>query len=54
MWVAFIMTTWTIKIETDDLESVREMIEDQRNRGYNAWIESDGGQRVKEEPFKKR
>jgi hypothetical protein len=33
MWVAP-MTTWTIRTETDDLESVREMVEDQHNRGY--------------------
>jgi hypothetical protein len=53
MWIAFIMTVWTIRTETDDLESVREMVEDQRNRGYNAWIEDENGQRVDEEPFKK-
>ena len=45
--------TWTIRTETDDLESVREMVEDQRNRGYNAWIEDESGRRVGEEPFKK-
>jgi len=47
------MTTWTIRTETDDLESAREMVEDQRNRGYSAWIEDEDGQRVDEEPFKK-
>jgi cell division septation protein DedD len=53
MWAAYIMTIWTIRTETDDLGSVREMVEDQRNRGYNAWIEDESGQRVDEEPFKK-
>ena len=53
MWIAFNMTVWTIRTETDDLESVREMVEDQRDRGYNAWIEDEGGQRVDEEPLKK-
>jgi hypothetical protein len=48
------MTVWTIRTETDDLESVREMVEDQRDRGYNAWIEDESGQRVDEEPFKRR
>jgi hypothetical protein len=52
MWVAP-MTTWTIRTETDDLESVREMVEDQHNRGYNAWIEDESGQRVGEESIKK-
>jgi len=47
------MTVWTIRTETDDLESVREMVEDQRNRGYNAWIEDESGQRLDEEPLKK-
>jgi len=47
------MTIWTIRTETDDLESVREMVEDQRNRGYNAWIEDESGQRLDEEPLKK-
>ena len=41
------MTTWTIKTVTDDPQSVQEMVEDQRNRGYEVWIE-DG-----EEPLKK-
>ena len=53
MWAAFIMTVWTIRTETDDLESVREMVEDQRERGYNAWIEDESGQRVDEEPLNK-
>jgi hypothetical protein len=53
MWVALIMTIWTIKTETDDLESVREIVEDQRNRGYNAWIEDESGGRVDEEHLKK-
>ena len=52
MWIAFIMTIWTIRTETDDFESVREMVEDQRDRGYNAWIEDQSGQRVDKEPLK--
>jgi hypothetical protein len=52
MWIAFIMTVWTIKTETDDLESVREMVGDQRDRGYNAWIEDESGRRVEEPPKK--
>ena len=47
------MTTWTIKTETDDSQSVLEMVEDQRDRGYNAWIEDESGGRVDEEPLKK-
>jgi cell division septation protein DedD len=53
MRVAFIMAIWTNKTQTDDLESVREMVEDQRDRGYNAWIEGESGQRLGEEPLKK-
>jgi len=47
------MTTWTIKTVTDDPQSVQEMVEDQRNRGYEVWIEDESGGRVDEEPFKK-
>ena len=46
------MTTWTIKTITDDPQSVQEMVEDQRNRGYEVWIEDDG-RTVDEEPLKK-
>jgi hypothetical protein len=46
------MTTWTIKTVTDDPQSVQEMVEDQRNRGYEVWIEGEG-RTVDEEPPKK-
>ena len=47
------MTTWTIKTVTDDPQSVQEMVEDQRNRGYSAWIEDENGRSFDEEGFKK-
>ena len=46
------MDTWTIKSQTDDPKRALEIVEDQRNRGYNAWIEDESGQAVDEESLK--
>ena len=52
-YVGYTMTTWTIKTVTDDPQSVQAMVEDQRNRGYEVWIEDEIGRTVDEEPLKK-
>jgi hypothetical protein len=46
------MDTWIIKSQTDDPKRALEIVEDQRNRGYNAWIEDESGQAVDEESLK--
>ena len=42
------MTTWTIKSVTDDFDRALEIVHDQRNRGYTAWIEDENGRGVDE------
>ena len=46
------MTTWTIKSVTDDFDRALEIVHDQRNRGYTAWIEDENGQGVDEKSRK--
>lgn len=46
------METWIIKSQTDDPQRALEIVEDQRNRGYNAWIEDESGKAVDEESLK--
>jgi hypothetical protein len=46
------METWIIKSQTDDPQRALEIVEDQRNKGYNAWIEDESGQAVDEESLK--
>ena len=46
------MTTWIVKSETDDPQLALEMVEDQRNRAYTAWIEDEKGRAVDEEALK--
>lgn len=46
------MDTWIIKSQTDDPKRALEIVEDQRNRGYNAWIEDESGKAVDEESLK--
>jgi hypothetical protein len=42
------MTTWIVKSEIYDLARAREMVEQQRNMGYKAWIEDENGRIVDE------
>jgi hypothetical protein len=48
------MTTWTwiVKTETEDSQRALEIVQDQRNRGYTAWIEDENGRGVDEETLK--
>ena len=46
------MGTWIIKTQADDPKRALEIVEDQRNRGYNAWIEDESGQAVDQESLK--
>jgi hypothetical protein len=46
------MDTWIIKSQTDDPQRALEIVEDQRSRGYNAWIEDESGKAVDEESLK--
>ena len=43
------MTTWIIKSETNDPERALANVEDQRSKGYTAWIEDEHGKAVDEE-----
>lgn len=47
------MSTWIIKTETYDPELALDLVEDQRTKGYTAWIEDENGQSVDEGSFKK-
>jgi len=46
------MDTWIIKSQTDDPQRALEIVEDQRSRGYNAWIEDESGKAVDEGSLK--
>jgi hypothetical protein len=41
-----------IKTETYDPDLALEIVKDQRNRGYNAWIEDESGAAVDEQSLK--
>jgi hypothetical protein len=43
------MTTWIIKSEADDPDRALANVEDQRSKGYTAWIEDEHGKAVDEE-----
>ena len=43
------MTTWIMKSETDDPDRALANVEDQRSKGYTAWIEDEHGKAVDEE-----
>ena len=42
----------TIKSQTEDPERALEIVEDRRNRGYDAWIEDESGKIVDERALK--
>jgi hypothetical protein len=46
------MPAWIIKTETYDPDRALEIVEDQRNKGYNAWIEDENGAAVDEQSLK--
>jgi hypothetical protein len=46
------MMNWTIKTLTDNPDRALEIVEEQRTRGFTAWIEDDRGQGVDEEALK--
>ena len=46
------MTTWTIKSETDDPDQALANVEDQRTKGYTAWIEDENGMAVDEQALR--
>jgi hypothetical protein len=46
------MTTWIIKSETDDPDRALANVEDQRGKGFTAWIEDESGTVVDEQSLK--
>jgi hypothetical protein len=48
------MEPWIVKTQVDDIQRALESLEEQRNRGYNAWIEDDHGKAVDEESLKNK
>jgi cell division septation protein DedD len=48
------MEPWIVKTQVDDIQRALEILEEQRNRGYNAWIEDDHGKAVDEESLKNK
>ena len=43
------MTTWIIKSESDDPDRALANVEDQRGKGFTAWIEDENGTAVDEQ-----
>ena len=48
------MTMLTIKFQTEDPKRALEIVEDRRNRGYDAWIEDVSGKIVDERAVKNK
>ena len=48
------MTMLTIKFQTEDPKRALEIVEDRRNRGYDAWIEDVSGKIVDERALKNK
>jgi hypothetical protein len=46
------MRNWTIKTLTDNPDRALEIVQEQRNSGYTAWIEDDRGQGVDEDALR--
>jgi hypothetical protein len=46
------MTTLIIKSETDDPDRALANVEDQRSKGFTAWIEDENGTAVDEQSLK--
>ena len=46
------MNAWIIKTETYDSEQALQIVEDQRTKGYTAWIEDENGRSVDEQSLK--
>jgi hypothetical protein len=46
------MPAWIIKTETYDPDLALEIVGDQRNKGYTAWIEDENGAAVDEQSLK--
>jgi hypothetical protein len=46
------MPAWIIKSETYDPDRALEIVQDQRAKGYNAWIEDENGVAVDEQSLK--
>jgi hypothetical protein len=47
------MTSFVIKVETNDLKDALDIVEVERNRGYQIWIEDENGRKIEEENVKK-
>jgi hypothetical protein len=46
------MATWIIKTEIYDPDRALECVQDQRNKGYTAWIEDEHGKAVDEQSLR--
>jgi len=46
------MPAWIIKTETYDPDRALWIVEDQRNKGFDAWIEDENGAAVDEQSLK--
>ena len=46
------MNAWIIKTQTYDSEQALQIVEDQRTKGFTAWIEDENGRSVDEQSLK--
>jgi len=47
------MTTWTVKSLTGDLNRALQIVQEQQNRGDDAWIEDEDGRKLDDAALKK-
>jgi hypothetical protein len=47
------MTTFAIKVATNDVKDALDIVEVERNRGYEIWLEDENGRKIDEETAKR-
>jgi hypothetical protein len=47
------MTIFAIKVATNNVKDVLDIVESERNRGYEIWCEDENGRKIDEETAKK-
>jgi hypothetical protein len=47
------MTTFVIKVATNDVKDALDIAEVERNRGYEIWVEDENGRKIDEKAAKK-
>jgi hypothetical protein len=47
------MTTFAIKVATNDIKDALDIVQVERDRGYEIWVEDENGRKIDEETAKR-